>query len=69
MTSLWSARLSAITVKSISITARVVFGRVRINADNIHELRQAWIYRTGDISDGEQYPGKSTFKATPILHE
>ncbi len=41
----------------------------RINPGNIHELRQAWIYRTGDISDGERYPGKSTFKATPILHE
>ena len=40
----------------------------QINPDNIHELRQAWVYRTGDFSDGERYPAKSTFKATPILH-
>jgi len=41
----------------------------QINPGNVHELRQAWVYRTGDISDGERYPGESTFKATPVLHE
>ena len=38
-----------------------------IHPGNIHELRQAWSYRTGDISDGGKLPGKSTFKATPVL--
>ena len=40
-----------------------------IGPGNIRNLRQAWVYRTGDISDGERYPGKSSFKATPVLHD
>jgi quinoprotein glucose dehydrogenase len=38
-----------------------------INRDNVSRLRQAWVYRTGDVSDGTQYPGKSRFQATPIV--
>lgn len=40
-----------------------------ISPGNIHELRQAWSYRTGDTSDGGRYPGNSTFKATPVLQD
>ncbi len=41
----------------------------QINSVNIGGLRRAWVYRTGDTSDGTRFPGKSTFKATPILHD
>ena len=40
----------------------------QIAPGNIGDLRLAWTYRTGDISDGKDYPGESSFKATPILH-
>ena len=39
----------------------------QIDPANVGRLRQAWVYRTGDTSDGEDYPGRSSFKATPIL--
>ena len=39
----------------------------QIHADNVTSLALAWSYRTGDVSDGNEYPGTTTFKATPIL--
>jgi quinoprotein glucose dehydrogenase len=30
-------------------------------------LKVAWIYHTGDVSDGSRYPRKSAFETTPIL--
>ena len=36
----------------------------QINPGNVATLRRAWVYRTGDTSDGKRYPGTSTFKAT-----
>ncbi len=41
----------------------------QITPANVATLRQAWVYRTGDASDGKRFPGKSTFKATPILND
>lgn len=38
-----------------------------INRDNVSKLRVAWVYHTGDISDGTTYPRKSEFEATPIF--
>lgn len=39
----------------------------QINTNNVQKLKVAWIYHTGDISDGAQHPHKSAFEATPIL--
>ncbi len=38
-----------------------------INKSNVSGLHVVWTYRTGDMSDGSQYPRKSTFETTPIL--
>ena len=38
-----------------------------INRDNVSKLRVAWVYQTGDVSDGTKYPRKSEFESTPIL--
>jgi quinoprotein glucose dehydrogenase len=44
------------------------FSQVRqINTKNVHQLKIAWVYHTGDISDGTKYRRKSAFEATPIL--
>ena len=40
---------------------------VQIDPGNVGTLQLAWVYRTGDVSDGSDFPGTSTFKATPIL--
>jgi quinoprotein glucose dehydrogenase len=39
----------------------------QINRNNVGHLKLAWIYHTGDISDGSQGKRKSEFEATPIL--
>ena len=39
----------------------------QINRGNVHRLNVAWIYHTGDVSDGTKYRRKSAFEATPIL--
>src|SRR5262249_15519936 len=39
----------------------------QINRTNVSKLKIAWIYHTGDISDGTKYPRKSAFECTPIL--
>jgi quinoprotein glucose dehydrogenase len=38
-----------------------------INRENVHRLRPAWIFHTGDISDGTRWPTRSAFEATPIV--
>ena len=38
-----------------------------IDRGNVDGLEVAWIYRTGDVSDGTRYRRKSKFEATPIL--
>ena len=44
-----------------------------INKDNVADLRVAWTYRTGDMSDGtstwngERVRSRSTFEATPLM--
>lgn len=39
-----------------------------ISAENVERLSIAWIYRTGDATNGEEFEGNpSRFRATPIL--
>lgn len=39
-----------------------------ITPKNVKNLSQAWIYRTGDATDGSEFDGDpSNFKATPVL--
>ena len=40
-----------------------------INRDNVSKLKVAWVYHTGDVSDGTKYPRKSEFESTPISVE
>jgi len=37
----------------------------QINRDNVSKLKVAWVYHTGDVSDGMKYPRKSEFESTP----
>jgi quinoprotein glucose dehydrogenase len=39
----------------------------QINRENVHKLKVAWIYHTGDVSDGSDDRRKSAFETTPIL--
>jgi quinoprotein glucose dehydrogenase len=39
----------------------------QINARNVRQLQQAWVYRTGDFSTGSPGHRATTFEATPIL--
>lgn len=38
-----------------------------INRTNVAKLKQAWIYHTGDVSDGTDFPVRSAFEATPLV--
>ena len=39
----------------------------RINRENVAKLKVAWIFHTGDISDGQNGRKRSGFEVTPIL--
>ncbi len=39
----------------------------QINRENVSKLKVAWIFRTGDVSDGSHDRKRSGFEATPIL--
>lgn len=39
----------------------------QINRANVSTLTTAWIYHTGDVSDGTNYPVKSAFETTPLM--
>jgi len=39
----------------------------QINRQTVGQLRIAWIYHSGDVSDGTRHRRKSTFETTPIL--
>jgi quinoprotein glucose dehydrogenase len=39
----------------------------QINRSNVAYLRQAWVYRTGDIARQETHGAESSFEATPIM--
>jgi quinoprotein glucose dehydrogenase len=39
----------------------------QINKQNVKDLQVAWIYHTGDVSDGTRTKRKSAFENTPIV--
>jgi len=39
----------------------------QINRSNVTQLKVAWTYHAGDISDGSKYPVHSAFEATPLV--
>lgn len=39
----------------------------QINRNNVKSLKVAWIYRTGDLSDGQNARSSSSFQCTPLL--
>jgi glucose dehydrogenase len=38
-----------------------------INRENVQRLRPAWIFHTGDVSDGTRWPTRSAFEGTPLV--
>src|SRR6266480_7305466 len=39
----------------------------QLNKKNVMQLEVAWVYDTGDVSDGTEYPTRSAFEATPLV--
>jgi len=39
----------------------------QINKDNVKELKQAWVYHSGDVSDGSDGTAKTPLEVNPIL--
>ena len=39
----------------------------QINKRNVQKLKVAWVFDTGDVSDGTEYPTRSAFEATPLV--
>jgi len=39
----------------------------QITKKNVKSLRIAWSFDVGDVSDGKNYPTRSTFEATPLI--
>jgi len=39
----------------------------QINRGNVTQLKVAWEFHTGDVSDGKEYPVRSAFEATPLM--
>ncbi|HLJ16006.1 MAG TPA: PQQ-binding-like beta-propeller repeat protein [Bryobacteraceae bacterium] len=39
----------------------------QINRENVDRLHPAWIFHTGDWSDGTRWPTRSAFEATPLV--
>src|SRR5437868_1400674 len=38
-----------------------------INRENVNRLQPAWIFHTGDVSDGTRWPTRSAFETTPLV--
>ncbi len=39
----------------------------QVNRANVGKLRVAWVYHTGDVSDGSGFPVRSSFECTPLV--
>ena len=39
----------------------------QINRSNVAQLKVAWTYHTGDVSDGKTIPVKTAFETTPLM--
>jgi quinoprotein glucose dehydrogenase len=44
-------------------------GATQITPQNVHKLKPAWTYNTGDFSDGKDGTRKTTFEANPIYRD
>lgn len=40
---------------------------LQINKNNVANLKPAWTYHTGDVSDGKTIPWRSAFETTPVV--
>src|SRR5215207_8905705 len=38
-----------------------------INRSNVGNLKVAWTFNTGDLSDGTTFPARSAFECTPLV--
>jgi quinoprotein glucose dehydrogenase len=50
-----------------AIPAAALFSTHQIDRNNVKNLKVAWIYRTGDLSDGQNARSSSAFQCTPLL--
>ena len=41
----------------------------QINKNNVAQLKVAWTYHTGEISDGKTIPTKTAFETTPLMSD
>ncbi|MDE2757821.1 MAG: hypothetical protein OXI92_14885, partial [Acidobacteriota bacterium] len=48
------------------LAARKYSALDQINRDNVAQMKIAWTYHTGDISDGSKVPVRSAFECTPL---
>ena len=48
------------------LAARKYSALDQIDRDNVSQLKVAWTYHTGDVSDGSKYPVRSAFECTPL---
>ena len=39
----------------------------QIHTGNVSQLKAAWTWKSGDVSDGSQWPVKSAYEATPLM--
>jgi quinoprotein glucose dehydrogenase len=39
----------------------------QIHTANVSRLKTAWTWKSGDVSDGRKWPGRSAFEATPLM--
>src|SRR5262245_60740078 len=39
----------------------------QIDRNNVNQMRPAWMFHTGDISDGSKWPTRSVFETTPLV--
>jgi glucose dehydrogenase len=39
----------------------------QVNRSNVTQLKVAWKFQTGDVSDGKIYPTRSAFETTPLI--
>jgi quinoprotein glucose dehydrogenase len=71
------ACLSSITMAAQSVDAWPSYGHdpgglrysplTQISRENVSQLKVAWVFHTGDISDGSGHQRRSGFETTPIL--
>src|ERR1041384_888464 len=41
----------------------------QINRATVNQVKAAWTFHTGDVSDGSEFPPRSAFESTPLMVE